>query len=93
MLDRVKIIVSMLIFCGFILHFVPDNISRYAFECVTLFAICIYILGTFTSGNVDFEFDKKSAYSKLEYYTNYVESSQKKLFDDIAAKEKIYETN
>lgn len=90
-MERVKIIVTMIIFCGFIMNFLPDNFSRYAFECVTIFAVCIYALSAVSAGIGEFSFDKEAQYSQLESYTKYVESSQKKLFDNIAAKEKAYE--
>lgn len=89
----IKIVAVMIIFCGFLMGFLPDDFSKYAFECVTVFAVCIYVLNTASSGFCSFSSDCVTEYTAVTDYAEYVRCSQRKLFDDIAAGEKAYETD
>ena len=84
-----KLVVSVIIFCGFLLNFTPDNFVRFGFECIVIIAISVYSIEMFASGIKSFDFHHNVDYSALENYTGYVQSSQRKLFDDI--QEKSYE--
>ena len=90
---EVKTFIAMIIILGFMMNFFSDDFTRGCFETITVMAVCMYGINVLLNGFGSFNYDIDIAYNKLEIYTEQVVSVQKKLFDDIASKEKGNETN
>lgn len=84
----VKLVAGTVIVCGLLARLVPAGFSAFAFDCIVVCGMCLYILSAVSASGLNFELNLDTAYDYVEKYTEYVEVQQKKLFDDIATKER-----
>ena len=83
-----NVLATVFIFGAVFSRLIPDDVCLYAFNCILICFICLFVINTINNLTFSFDLFKRDySYSAVEEYTQHVQQQQKKLFDNIQEKE------
>ncbi|MBQ7901998.1 MAG: hypothetical protein IJ365_08575 [Clostridia bacterium] len=89
-----NVLTTVFIFGAVFSQLIPDGMCMYAFNCILICFICLFVINAINNFNFSLDmFNSDYSYSAVEEYTQHVQQQQRKLFDDIQQKENNQNAN